>query len=36
VFAFVIQAHQQKKAGAPATKRRKEVNSEERRHGQEQ
>lgn len=31
VYAFVIQAHEQKKAAAPATSRRKEVDPEERR-----
>jgi hypothetical protein len=36
VYAFVIQAHEQKKAAAPATRRQKEVNSEKRRQGQEQ
>jgi hypothetical protein len=36
VCAFVIQAHQQKKAAAPATRRRKEVDPEERRQGQDQ
>jgi len=36
VYALVIQAHQQKKAAAPATRRRKEVDPEERRQGQEQ
>jgi hypothetical protein len=36
VYAFVIQAHEQKKAAAPANERRKEVDSEERRQGQGQ
>jgi hypothetical protein len=36
VYAFVIQAHEQKKAAAPANERRKEVDSEERRQGQDQ
>jgi hypothetical protein len=36
VYAFVIQAHEQKKAAAPAAKRRKVVNLEERRQGQDQ
>jgi hypothetical protein len=36
VYAFVIQAHQQKKAAAPANERRKEMDSEERRQGQDQ
>jgi hypothetical protein len=36
VYAFVIRAHEQKKAAAPANESRKEVNSEERRQGQEQ
>jgi hypothetical protein len=35
VYAFVIQAHEQKKAAAPANERRKEVDSEERRQSQE-
>jgi len=35
-YAFVIQAHEQKKAAAPATRTRKEVDPEERRQGQEQ
>ena len=34
VYAFVIQAHQQKKAAAPATEGREEVNPEERRPDQ--
>jgi hypothetical protein len=34
-YAFVIQAHEQKKAAAPAKERRKEVDSEERRQGQD-
>jgi len=33
VYAFVIRAHERKKAAAPTTKRRKEVNPEERRLG---
>jgi hypothetical protein len=36
VYAFVIGAHEQKKAAAPATRRRMEVDSEERQQGQEQ
>jgi hypothetical protein len=36
VYAFVIQAHERKKAAAPATRRRKEVDPEERRQGQNQ
>ena len=36
VYAFVIQAHEQKKAAAPANERRKEVDSDERRQGQDQ
>lgn len=36
VYAFVIQAYQQKKAAAPANEKRKEVNSEEWRSGQGQ
>jgi hypothetical protein len=36
VYALVIQAHEQKKAAAPATRRRKGVDPEERRQGQEQ
>jgi hypothetical protein len=36
VYAFVIQAHEQKNAGAPATTRRKEEDAEERRLGQGQ
>ncbi len=36
VYAFVIQAYQQKKAAAPANERRKEMDSEERRRGQGQ
>jgi hypothetical protein len=35
VYAFVLRAHQ-KKAAAPATMRRKEVDPEKRRQGQEQ
>ena len=35
-YAFVIQAHERKKAAAPATRSRKEVNPEERRQGQNQ
>lgn len=35
VYAFVIQAHERKKAAAPATRRRMEVNPEERRQGQD-
>jgi hypothetical protein len=35
-YAFVIQAHERKKAAAPVNESRKGVNSEERRHGQEQ
>jgi hypothetical protein len=35
-YAFVIQAHERKKAVAPATRRQKEVDPEERRQGQEQ
>jgi hypothetical protein len=35
-YAFVIQAHERKKAAAPATRRRKEVDPEERRQGQNQ
>jgi hypothetical protein len=35
VYAFVIRAHEQKKAAALATERRKEVNQEERRQGRE-
>jgi hypothetical protein len=31
VYAFVLRAHHQKKATAPATRRRKEVDPEERR-----
>ena len=36
VFKFVIQAHERKKAVAPANEKGKEVNSEERRQGQDQ
>jgi hypothetical protein len=36
VYAFVIGAHEQKKTVATATRRRKEVDPEERRQGQEQ
>ena len=36
VYAFVIRAHEQKKAAAPATRRRKGVDTEERRQGQGQ
>ncbi len=36
VYALVIQAHERNKAAAPANKRRKGVNSEERRQGQGQ
>ncbi len=36
VYAFVIQAQEQKKAAAPETRRRKEVDPEERRQGQDQ
>jgi hypothetical protein len=35
VYAFVIQAHEQEKAAAPANERRKELDSEERRQGQD-
>ena len=36
VYAFVIQAHEQKTAAAPATERRREVSSEEQWQGQDQ
>jgi hypothetical protein len=36
VYAFVIQAHEQKKAAAPANERRKEADYEERRQGRDQ
>ena len=36
VYALVIQAHERNMAAAPATRRRKEVNPEERRQGQDQ
>jgi hypothetical protein len=35
VYALVIQAHERNKAAAPATERRKEVNQQQRRQGQE-
>ena len=35
-YAFAIGAHQQKKTAAPVTRKRKEVNPEERRLGQGQ
>jgi hypothetical protein len=34
VYAFIIQAHERKKAAAPANESRKEVDTEERRQGQ--
>jgi hypothetical protein len=34
-YAFVIQAHERKKAAAPANERRKEVDTEERWQGQD-
>jgi hypothetical protein len=34
VYAFVIQAHERKKAAAPANEKGKEVDTEERRRGQ--
>jgi hypothetical protein len=36
VYALVIQAHERNMAAAPANERRKEVNSEEWRQGQDQ
>jgi hypothetical protein len=36
VYALVIQAHERNMAAAPANERRKEVDSEERRQGQDQ
>ena len=36
VYAFVLQAHERKKAVAPANEQGKEVNSGERRQGQDQ
>jgi hypothetical protein len=36
VYALVIQAHERNIVAAPANERRKEVNSEERRQGQDQ
>jgi hypothetical protein len=36
VYAFIIQAHERKKAAAPANEKGKEVDTEERRQGQEQ
>jgi hypothetical protein len=35
-YAFVIQAHERNMAAAPANERRKEVDPEERRQGQDQ
>ena len=35
IYAFVIRAHEQKKAAAPATMRRQEVDPEERRQGRD-
>jgi hypothetical protein len=36
VYAFIIQVHERKKAAAPANEKGKEVDTEERRQGQEQ
>jgi hypothetical protein len=36
VYAFIIQAHERKKAAAPANEKGKEVDTEERRQGQGQ